>query len=89
MTIQIRKDPNKGSDKVWFRRGPQVLATDEHVPSSGSLPSGWWGGQVYEITGKRNGEPVRLRLVPFAEAGQNKQVYTTMIQSLEVDGGAK
>jgi DUF1680 family protein len=89
MTIQVRKDPDKGSDKVWFMRGPQVLATDVQVLASGSLPPGWWGDQVYDITGKRNGEPVRLCLVPFAEAGQNKKDYTTMLEGVELDGPAK
>lgn len=89
MTLQVRKDPDKGSEKVWFMRGPQVLARDDQVKEDNRLPSGWWGDQVYNVTGKRNGEEVRLVLVPFAEAGQNKQEYTTILQDIDLDASTQ
>jgi DUF1680 family protein len=83
MPVQAKKDPDKDSDKIWFRRGPQVLAWDREVEEKGGLPSGWWGRQVYTVTGKRDGEEVRLLLVPFAEAGQNKKEYKTNLEAME------
>jgi hypothetical protein len=70
-------------------RGPQVLARDDQVKEDNRLPSGWWGDQVYNVTGKRNGEEVRLVLVPFAEAGQNKQEYTTILQDIDLDASTQ
>jgi DUF1680 family protein len=89
MTVQARKDPDRDSNKTWFMRGPQVLAQDSEATDPEKLPPGWWGGQVYGVTGKRNGSPTRLCLVPFAEAGQNKEVYATMLEGIELDGPAK
>jgi uncharacterized protein len=85
MPVQAQKDPDKDSDKIWFRRGPQVLAWDREVEEKGGLPSGWWGGQVYTVTRKRDGDEVRLLLVPFAEAGQNRKEYKTNLEAMEVD----
>jgi DUF1680 family protein len=88
LTLQVRIDPDKDSKKIWFMRGPQVLAQDQKVNESDKLPAGWWGEQMYTVTGKRNGEEVRLVLVPFAEAGQNKQTYATMLEDMEPDASA-
>lgn len=85
MKIQSHPDPDKDSDKIWLRRGPQVLAQDEQVSQNGGLPAGWWGGQIYPVTGKRNGAEVRLLLVPFAEAGQNKQPYATLFDAFDLE----
>jgi DUF1680 family protein len=89
MPLQLRKDPDQGSNKVWFMRGPQVLAWDHEVSQTQGLRPDWWGSQIYSVSGKRDGRPVRLGLVPFAEAGQNKRPYSVMLEDLEVDTSAR
>lgn len=89
MPLQLRKDPDKGSNKVWFMRGPQVLAWDNEVSQTQGSPPGWWGNQIYHVSGKRDGRPVRLCLVPYAEAGQNKRPYSAMLEDMEVDASAR
>lgn len=81
MAIQTHKDPNRSSKKVWLSRGPQVLAADGEVKGR-DLPNGWWGKQIYSVTERKNREV--LALVPFAEAGQRKQTYTTLFEDLEL-----
>lgn len=41
MPVQVRKDPDRNSDRVWARRDPQVLALDEQVKAGECLPSSW------------------------------------------------
>jgi len=86
MTLRVIPDPDRNSNKIVFLRGPQVLAEDKTVDADGGLPtSDWWGDQCYTYTGKRDGKEVRLILVPFAEAGQNKDRYTTVFEDLDLD----
>jgi hypothetical protein len=82
MKIQSHEDPDKNSGKIWFLRGSQLLTEDEQVTKLGKLPAGWWGDQIYHVNAKREGKSVHLRLVPFAEAGQNKQPYRTMLEKV-------
>jgi DUF1680 family protein len=83
MPVQAHKDPDKDSDKIWFRRGPQVLAWDREVEEYDGLPEAWWGDQVYTVKGKSGSKEVLLLLVPFAEAGQNKKEYKTNLEAME------
>lgn len=39
--------------------------------SSVSLPANWFGNEVFVIKAMYEGNPVEIKLVPFAEAGQN------------------
>ena len=77
MAIHTHKDPDESSKKVWLSRGPQVLAADGEIKGR-VLPSGWCGKQIYQVNEKKNQEV--LALVPFAEAGQRKQTYTTLFE---------
>jgi uncharacterized protein len=77
MAIQTHQDPDRSSKRVWLSRGPQVLAADREAMGR-DLPGGWWGKQSYRVTRKRSHE--ELVLVPFAEAGQRKETYTTLFE---------
>ncbi len=81
MAIKTHQDPDRSSKRVWLSRGPQVLAADREVQGR-DLPGGWWGEQIYSVTRKQSHE--ELALVPFAEAGQRKEAYTTLFEHLEV-----
>ena len=70
------------SDAVAFVRGPQVLATDTAV--DGHLPNdNWWGDDLHVHTATQGGQEQLFELVPFADAGQNKEAYTVLHDGIE------
>ena len=82
--LEIRQIPDgdKTGDSVAFVRGPQVLATDAAIEESG-IPDSWWGDAPYSQVVRHNGTQKKLRLVPFADAGQNKEEYAVLHESVE------
>jgi len=84
LEIRIIPDGDKTTDSVAFARGPQVLATDDMIDASGGIPeSGWWGDTLYTCTVKQNGVEKTFLLVPFADAGQNKEKYAALHEGIE------
>ena len=67
-----------------FVRGPQVLAVDTAIESAKGIPtSGWWGNILYKQVARQNGIEKEFQLVPFADAGQNKQEYAVLHNGVE------
>ena len=85
--LDIRQVPDgdKTSDAVAFVRGPQVLATDTAVETDGGIPASWWGDTLYTRLVKQEGVDKRLRLVTFADAGQDKEEYAVLHENIETD----
>ena len=76
------RDSDITSDAVAFVRGPQVLATDTAV--DGHLPNdNWWGDDLHVHTATQGGQEQLFELVPFADAGQNKEAYTVLHDGIE------
>jgi len=67
-----------------FVRGPQVLAVDTAIETANGIPtSGWWGNILYKQVARQNGIEKEFQLVPFADAGQNKQEYAVLHNGVE------
>jgi DUF1680 family protein len=76
--------PDTTSNSVAFVRGPQVLAADTAIDSDGGVPeSDWWGDAVYTQVARQNGIETEFQLVPFADAGQNKEEYAVLHEGFE------
>lgn len=86
-TLRVIPNPDKDSNGLLFARGPQVLAQDDVVSDYGRLPPSaiWWGDQLYTDTGIRDDENKPLILVPFAEAGQNREWYRAVFDNVQLD----
>lgn len=78
MPVRLVENPDRNDVRVAVLRGPQLLARDDHVAAVGKFPLGWWGDQLYPISGTRDGESVEYVLVPFAEAGQTRADYRVL-----------
>ena len=84
LEIRIVPDGDKTTDTVAFVRGPQVLATDTAIEESGGIPEeGWWGDTVYTYTVRQQSVEKEFLLVPFADAGQNKEKYAALHEGIE------
>ena len=84
--LEIRQVPDgdRTSNAMAFVRGPQVLATDTAVDEGGGNDeSSWWGDAIYSRVVKQNGVEKEFRLVPFADAGQNKEEYAVLHEGIE------
>jgi len=58
-----------------------MLAVDENIDLVKRLPRwGWHGKQLYRVSGVRDGKPVSLFLVPYAEAGQSMADYQALVE---------
>ncbi len=84
LPIRVVSDGDKTTDSVAFVRGPQVLAVDAAIEPGGGLPdSVWWGDALYTEAAKQNGVEIEFHLVPFADAGQNKEEYAVLHEGIE------
>ena len=84
--VEIRQVPDgdRTSNAVAFVRGPQVLATDTAVEAGGGNDeSSWWGDAIYTRVVEQDGVEKEFRLVPFADAGQNKEEYAVLHEGIE------
>ena len=82
LDIRVVSHTDITSDAVAFVRGPQVLATDTAV--DGHLPNdNWWGDDLHVHTATQGGQEQLFELVPFADAGQNKEAYTVLHDGIE------
>jgi len=85
LEIRIVPDGDKTTEMVAFVRGPQVLASDELINTTGGIPeSGWWGNTLYTYTVKQQGVEKNFLLVNYADAGQTKAEYVTLHEGIEV-----
>ena len=85
LDIRIAPHGDKTLNSVAFVRGPQVLAADTDISADGGIPeSGWWGDTVYTQAARQNGIETEFQLVPFADAGQNKEDYAVLHDGVEI-----
>jgi len=81
LAVRVVADNHAGSSRVALFRGPQMLAVDENIDLVKRLPRwGWHGKQLYRVSGVRDGKPVSLFLVPYAEAGQSMADYQALVE---------
>ncbi len=85
--LEIRQVPDGDTttNAVAFVRGPQVLATDTAVEANGGIPASWWGETLYTRLVKQKGVDKKLRLVTFADAGQDKEEYAVLHENIEAN----
>ena len=88
--LEIRQIPDRdrAGSAVAFVRGPQVLATDTAIEAVGGIPESWWGDTLYTQVIERDGTETEFRLVPFADAGQNKEEYAVLHENIEATDSA-
>ena len=88
--LKIRRvhDGDKTGDSVAFVRGPQVLAADTAIEEDGIAAESWWGDTLYTQVVKQNGIDKEVRLVTFADAGQNKEEYAVLHEGVEASDPA-
>lgn len=85
MPIKMVNDNKNGSDMKAFKRGPQLLASDENVEDIKELPQwGWLGTQLYKVLVQENGFLSELLLVPFADAGQSMADYKVLFSDVNL-----
>lgn len=48
----------------------EIESADIEIQPKTGLPSNWFGTEIYILNARYNNKPVKLKLVPFAEAGQ-------------------
>jgi DUF1680 family protein len=87
LTVRAFRDPDKNSDGILLARGPQILAQDKVITNYGKLPPSaiWWGDQIYTDVGLFDNDGVPINLVPFSEAGQNRQRYNAVFRNVRLD----
>jgi uncharacterized protein len=86
LETRVVPDGDKTTEAVAFVRGPQVLATDTAIDDAGSVPgTDWWGDITYTRIAGQNGVETQFQLVPFADAGQNKEEYRVLHDGIETD----
>ena len=79
-------DEDKTTNSAAFIRGPQVLAADTAIEGDAGIPkSDWWGNTLYSHVAEQNGTEKTFQLVPFADAGQNKEDYAVLHEGIEID----
>ena len=85
--LEIRQVPDrdKAGNAVVFVRGPQVLATDTAIEANGGIPASWWGDTLYTRIVKQEGIDRELRLLTFADAGQDKEDYAVLHENIEAN----
>jgi DUF1680 family protein len=84
--LEIRVVPHgdKTLNSVAFVRGPQVLAVDTDIEAADGIPeSGWWGDALYSRVARKDAVETEFQLVPFADAGQNKEEYAVLHDGIE------
>ena len=88
--LEIRQVPDGDTTRnsVAFVRGPQVLATDTAVEENGGIPESWWGETLYTRVAEQDAVETEFRLVPFADAGQNKEEYAVLHDGIEANDSA-
>ena len=88
--LEIRQIPDRdrAGSAVAFVRGPQVLATDTAIEAGGGIPESWWGDTLYTQVAAQDGVETEFRLVPFADAGQNKEEYAVLHENIEANDSA-
>ena len=88
--LEIRQvsDGDTTRNSVAFVRGPQVLATDTAVEENGGIPESWWGDTLYTRVAEQDAVETEFRLVPFADAGQNKEEYAVLHDGIEANDSA-
>jgi DUF1680 family protein len=82
LEIRVVRHGDKTLDSVAFVRGPQVLAADTAI-ERGLPDSGWWGDTLYKKVARHDGIDKEFRLVPFADAGQNKEEYAVLHDGID------
>ena len=85
--LEIRQIPDrdKAGNAVVFVRGPQVLATDTAIEANGGIPESWWGDTLYTRIVRQEGVDRELRLLTFADAGQDKEDYAVLHENIEAN----
>ena len=85
--LEIRQVPDrdKAGNAVVFVRGPQVLATDTAIEANGGIPASWWGDTLYTRIVRQEGVDRELRLLTFADAGQDKEDYAVLHENIEAN----
>ena len=88
--LDIRRIPDRDRARkaVAFVRGPQVLATDTAIETDGGIPESWWGDALYTRVVEQGGVDKEFRLVPFADAGQDKEEYAVLHENIEATDAA-
>ena len=88
--LEIRQvsDGDTTRDSIAFARGPQVLATDTVIEASGGIPESWWGDALYTRVVEQDGIDTEFRLVPFADAGQDKNEYAVLHERVQASDSA-
>ena len=90
MPISVIPDGNVANPQFAFKRGPQILSTDQNVSDDGGLPTGgWFGDEQFEVKANVDGETKDIHLVPFAEAGQTMADYNILFRHVSLIGEDK
>lgn len=79
-------DGDKTTNFSAFARGPQILAEDTLVDREKGIPKkAWTGDSIYTTCAQQNGQERKFLLVPFADAGQQKEEYNVIHEGIECD----
>lgn len=86
LIIRNIPDGDKTTNFTAFVRGPQILAEDTSVEREKGIPKkAWTGDSIYTICAQQNGQERKFLLVPFADAGQQKEEYNVIHEGIECD----
>ena len=84
IVIRNIPDGDKTTNCTAFVRGPQVLAEDTLIEREKGIPKkDWIGDSIYTICAQQNGKERKFLLVPFADAGQDKEEYRVIHEGIE------
>ncbi len=90
LTIRVVLHGDKTMKAVAFVRGPQVLASDTAIAAAEGIPgSPWWGSDLFVHMALQDGVEREFQLVPFADAGQNREDYAAIHAGIGMTGEAK